>query len=58
MMLRILLRTYREHHRLTLRAMQKLTGVSYVTLHRFEHGKTIIHSELVKIWQWMMSREK
>jgi transcriptional regulator with XRE-family HTH domain len=58
MMLRILLQTYRQHRGLTLRQMEKQTGVSYVTLHRFEHGKPIIHEELVKIWLWLMNKEK
>ena len=58
MMLRLLLRAYREYNKLSLRDLERMTGVSYVTLHRFEHGRPIQHPELIKIWQWLMKEPK
>lgn len=58
MMLRVLLGAYRQVHQLSLRDLERRIGVSYVTLHRFERGHSIRHLELVKIWQWLLAKEK
>ena len=57
MMLRLLLKTYREHHRLSLRDLGQRTGISYVTLHRFEKGRTITHTAFTKLWNWLLNEE-
>jgi hypothetical protein len=57
-MLRILLQTYQDHHGITLRDLERLTGVSFVTLHRFIKGKPIEGDSMVKIWTWLLSPKK
>ena len=55
MMLIHLLSNYRKAHKLSLRKMAKLTGISYSTLFRLEHGHSIQHEEWAKLWRWLLS---
>lgn len=57
MMLVTLIKTYRQQHGLSLRSMAKITGLSYVTLHRLEKGRPIMSDEWSKLWQWMLRKE-
>lgn len=58
MMLVTVIRTYRQQQNLSLRAFAKLTGISYVTLHRLENGRAIMSDEWAKLWRWLLSMEE
>jgi len=56
-MLKSLLASYRKRHNLTLSDMEERTGVSRVTLHRFEHDRVISHKSYLKIWEFLVGRK-
>lgn len=57
MILSAILKAYRQHHGLSLKELGRITGVCYVTLHRLEHGRPILSTEMAKIWRWILSKE-
>jgi transcriptional regulator with XRE-family HTH domain len=57
MLLSAMIKSWRHSEGLSLRAVAKMTGVTFYTLHRLETGKVITHKSLVKLWLWMLKEE-
>lgn len=54
MILSLVLKAYRQANGLSLKSLSRRMGICYVTLHRLEHGRPVMSTELIKIWRWLM----
>jgi predicted transcriptional regulator len=52
-----MLKLYRQKHRLGVRAMAELLGVSHATVSRIERGYGCDGNSLVKIVNWMFKHD-
>ncbi len=57
MMLGILLRAWREKHRMGVRGAAKQIGISHATLSRIENGKATDGQTLWRVLNWLIRGE-
>ena len=57
MLLRKLIKLWRESEKKTVRAGAKEIGIDPTTLHRFEKGESLSSANLCKIIVWLLSSD-